>query len=146
MAADRGGDRRGFGGVGTLESPLPAEGFQGIAEEAEHIEFAEDDRLARGSPPSQRPRFAPACSGNALFIDREPMSTRWGSDAVGVHSYASAIVSATNAGRVCPSISISLAKVMRTPPATSSTFNNFWRSRTRDPDGTGAVNRTRSEP
>ena len=61
-------------------------------------------------------------------------------------SYARFSVSATSAGRVLPSISIVLSKVIRTPPSMSSTFFKVWCRRTRDPTCTGAVKRTRFEP
>ena len=55
-------------------------------------------------------------------------------------------VSATSAGLSLPSISTVLSNVSRTPPSISSTAFSICSSRTRDPAGTGAVNRTLFDP
>jgi hypothetical protein len=57
------------------------------------------------------------------------------------------IVSATMAGRSWPSTSMTISLVRRTPlSATSSAFRNFWRSRMREPAGTGVTKRTLLDP
>ena len=71
-----------------------------------------------------------------------------GVDAVisGYRSNICTSVSATSAGRSCPSISMVQSKVMRVAPSSRSTSLTAWRKRTREPTGTGAVKRTLLQP